>query len=493
MADGKDVETPISWGDVGLVSRGRGQFMRDGCTPVRGAGALGKPVLSSTRVNTDAHSPTLPTHGLGYASDIESGVSPVGRPVFSYTHAHTDEHSPCQPVSSQDVSSSDLGNLITQLAHEIGENIASQLKRSVSSVDSPTTPTPSLNLGHGQSDLNMTGVKLVMKTDVKEPPYFRGDGTDKHTVHEWEEIMSVYLKKRGVSSREQSQEIMSRLMGKARDIVKVTLRSMPSLRPAEDSKLVFDILKQHFSEVTYSSMPLADFYNTLPLAGESPMDYWIRLNKAVDVADECLRRQGRNIDDLSHEVTMMLVKHCPDPALASVLKCKTAEKWTANEIQEHLIEHQREARTMSQAKSYRSKNIGAHAQTSAIETVTMNNTTDLTCYSKAMEPPSSTQTESVCIQSLIGLLNRVLEQKAQTAVAAPPNRSPVAIVQSRCRVCQSAEHSTTAHCRQANLCMGCYKPGHWKRECQQRRQTMNTQPQLVRAQPEHEQGGAGLN
>ena len=151
----------------------------------------------------------------------------------------------------------------------------------------------------------MTGVTLVMKTDVKEPPY---TVLDRHTVHEWEEMMSVYLNKRGVPPQEYSMEIMSRLMGKARDIVKGTLRSMPSLRPAENSKLVFDILKQHFSEVTYSSMPLADFYNTLPLAGESPMYYWIRLNKAVDVADECLRRQGRNIEDSSHEVTMMLVK-----------------------------------------------------------------------------------------------------------------------------------------------------------------------------------------
>ncbi|KAK0133537.1 hypothetical protein N1851_030956 [Merluccius polli] len=313
-------------------------------TPVKGAGALGRPVLSSTGVHTDAHSPTPHRHRLWDALDIDNGVSPVGRPVFSYTHIQTDEHSPRQPVSSPDASSSDLGNLITQLAYKIGENIASQLNRSISNTDSQTTPTPSLNLGHGQSDLNMNGVKLVMKADVKEPPYFRGDGTDKHTVHEWEEIMSVYLNKRGVHPQEYSQEIMSRLMGKARDIVKVTLRSMPSLRPAENTKLVFDILKQHFSEVTYSSMPLADFYNTLPLTGESPMDYWIRLNKAVDVADECLRRQGRNIEDPSHEVTMMLVKHCPDPALASVLKCKTSEKWTANEIQEHLIEHQREAR-----------------------------------------------------------------------------------------------------------------------------------------------------
>jgi hypothetical protein len=191
--------------------------------------------------------------------------------------------------------------------------------------------------------------------------------------------------------------IMSRLMGKARDIVKGTLHSMPSLWPAEHSKLVFDILKQHFSEVTYSSMPPADFYNTLPLAGESPVDYWIRLNRVLDVADVCLRRQGRNVEDPSHEVTMTLVKHSPDPAPASDLKCKISEKWTANEIQEHLIEHQREARTMSQAKSCRPKNVGAHPQTSAIDTVPANNTTDLICYPESMGPSSSSQAEGVCV------------------------------------------------------------------------------------------------
>ncbi|CAM4273024.1 unnamed protein product [Leuciscus chuanchicus] len=219
---------------------------------------------------------------------------------------------PRLPVSSPDVSSADLGNLISQLAHEIGENIASQLQRSVGSAENQTTLTPSLNLGYGQSDLNMTGVKLVMKTDVKEPPYFRGDGTDKHTVHEWEEIMSVYLNKRGIHPQEYSQEKMSRLMGKARDIVKVTLRSTPSLQPAENPKLVFDILKQHFSEVTYSSMPLADFYNTLPLAGESPMDYWISLNKAVDVADECLRGPlSRSHNDAGETLSRPRSCKCP--------------------------------------------------------------------------------------------------------------------------------------------------------------------------------------
>ena len=69
--------------------------------------------------------------------------------------------------------------------------------------------------------MNITGVTLVMKTDVKEPPYFRGDGTDRHTVHEWEEMMSVYLNKRGVPPQEYSMEIMSRLMGRLETLLKL--------------------------------------------------------------------------------------------------------------------------------------------------------------------------------------------------------------------------------------------------------------------------------
>ena len=60
----------------------------------------------------------------------------------------------------------------------------------------------------------MTGVKLVMKTDGKEPPYFRGDGTDKYTVHEWEEMMSVYLNKRGAPPTRVLQRVNVKTNGK---------------------------------------------------------------------------------------------------------------------------------------------------------------------------------------------------------------------------------------------------------------------------------------
>lgn len=107
-------------------------------------------------------------------------------------------------------------------------------------------------------------------------------------------------------------------MGRAKDVIKIALRSNPSLKPKTNPRIVIDILKQHFSELTYSSMPLADFYGTLPVAGENAMEYWIRLNKAVDVADEGLRRQGRSIEDPTREVTQMFVKHCPDQSLYAI-------------------------------------------------------------------------------------------------------------------------------------------------------------------------------
>ncbi|KAF4097450.1 hypothetical protein G5714_021458 [Onychostoma macrolepis] len=101
------------------------------------------------------------------------------------------------------------------------------------------------------------------------------------------------------------------------------------------------------------------------------MDYWIRLNKAVDVAEECLKRQGRNLEGPSKDVTMMFVKHCPDPALSAVLKFKTADKWKASEIQERLDDHQTQLKIQQQWA--RSKHSGveryatANVQAAAID------------------------------------------------------------------------------------------------------------------------------
>lgn len=98
---------------------------------------------------------------------------------------------------------------------------------------------------------------------------------------------------------------------------------------------------QYFSN-TSSCLSLQDFYSTLPHLGENPIDYWIRLNKAADMAEEGLERQGRHMYDMGGEIAKMFVKHCPDLTLASVFKYKQIHEWTSKEIQERIDEHQRE-------------------------------------------------------------------------------------------------------------------------------------------------------
>lgn len=84
-------------------------------------------------------------------------------------------------------------------------------------------------------------------------------------------------------------------MGKAKDIVRVTLHNNLSLDHIQTADLLFDIVRQQIGELTYSSMPMADFYNTKPLQHGGVMEYWMRLNNSVSIADECLPQQGRGV------------------------------------------------------------------------------------------------------------------------------------------------------------------------------------------------------
>lgn len=129
---------------------------------------------------------------------------------------------------------------------------------------------------------------MTVQSDARLPPFFRGDHTDKFSVDEWEDVVMSHLRHLDRTEQEKFDFVMSRLLGKARDVVRVSLRCSSGLASGGTLSVVFDILKRNFSELTYSNMPMRDFYNTVPHHGESAMEYWIRLNKAIDVAEECL-------------------------------------------------------------------------------------------------------------------------------------------------------------------------------------------------------------
>ncbi len=135
---------------------------------------------------------------------------------------------------------------------------------------------------------------------------------------------------------------MDRLLGRAKDIVRIGIRNSPLVNISRDPDVIYDILRQHFGESISTTTPLADFYSTLPRQLESSLDYWIRLNKTIDLANECLQRQGKRVEDPGHEAAMMFVKHCPEPALYAAFRSKPVEKWTVGEVQEMVDSYHRD-------------------------------------------------------------------------------------------------------------------------------------------------------
>ncbi|KAJ8367449.1 hypothetical protein AAFF_G00317690 [Aldrovandia affinis] len=228
----------------------------------------------------------------------------------------------------------------------------------------PSSPQPQSPSSQNVT-VDPTQLKVVVQPESRPPPLFRGDQSETFSVHEWEDMMKSYMNRAACSDSERSELIMSRLAGRARDVVKVSLRSCPRVSPAELPTTIVDILKRNFSEITFSSVPMKDFYGTMPRDSESAMDYWIRLNKAIDVADECLRRRGKGVEDPSAEVVMMFICHCPDPSLAVYFQFKPVELWTAAEVQERLDGHVRSLRSTA-ARAQHAVNISTCTHESTV-------------------------------------------------------------------------------------------------------------------------------
>lgn len=498
-------DSGVSVGEISsTMSFGRGWFLNEGVQAPR-VGGLGTPRISSTRIQVP----------------------------------------PYELQSPQTTPRADLSTLISELADQIGQSIAAQLRSDKNTSEPMLTESPRPEQGH--SGLNLSGVRLVMQSDVKEPPVFRGDSSDKCSVREWVDLMDMYLVKRNIPTEQQSQEILSKLMGKAKDVVRVTLRNNLSLDHIQTPGLIFDILKQHYSELTYSSMPMADFYNTRPQQHEGVMEYWIRLNNAIDIADECLRRQGRSVEDPGREVTMMFIKYCPDPILFNRLSFKAAEEWTTSEVQERIDGFLRELRTRPRVGDRAPhKQAVSHAQTTMLQGTEVLHPSPLLSTPQFTSPASPTDTyittptsaptfqlsptaeqftpatavtphvsqapTSACsvpvvasqytqpaacppvsqaahnrpappvttavdgngMQALISLLDRMMaRQEVQVAASLPvsPQRfAPGSFQSKNCRVCGDTSHSTLMHCRKEKLCLSCYSPGHFKRDCNRRNQ-----------------------
>lgn len=370
----------------------------------------------------------------------------------------------------------ELTDMMGRLGTQIGDSIMARLAET-GVINANCNSENIRHLGSDSIRQDRPQVTVHVKAD-REPVMFKGDGSDKYSVCDWIELTKSQLNKQKCPVSDQADEILSRLMGKARDIVKIGLRSDVSLDVVCNPEIIYSILLKYFSDAS-SCLPLADFYSTCPDPKEHPVDYWIRLNKAADLAEEGLRRQGRVMDNFSVEVARMFVKHCPDPELSCLFKCKPIDEWNARDIQRRLDDYQREKRAPLRHASAYFRSFPAVVQCDdppqPFEHCQSNVQTSCPNVPQCTDTVASMaqnvrKPDGEIFSRMMSMLEQVLEKveqnnNAHTSHSADFRQGDGVRI---CDVCKARSHSTKTHCLRERLCFSCFSSGHTHSACPRR-------------------------
>ncbi|XP_049337508.1 uncharacterized protein LOC125802979 [Astyanax mexicanus] len=436
----------------------------------RGRGVLGIPMMLQFE---------SPVQGGG--TDVGGGQVPVGLPLVSENrnppqHFNTAAAPSPQVDSSPSlnplVQSSDLVSQMSDVIKRIGQELAGSIITHLSPphaghIASHSTP----NVSHTQS-LDNSQVQLVSHRKVKDPPNFKGDSSDSVTVREWEDLMRNYIKKVDIAKEQQAEEILIRLRGRAKDIVKFGTRNS-GIDIIKNPESIYSLLRKHFDSVPCSPLPLADFYSTLPKADEDAYDYWLRLNQAVDIAVDRLKEQGKSFDCPTAEVTRMFIRNCPSKELAVTFRSKTIDKWSAEEVQDVLDEYHSEM-------SLRTKVAKTPNERVSMNKVELSQAVMSPVETQDCQPPKNA--ESTALERVIGMLEKILLEKSAPAQTNPSYRGKPRLPRigglnsMPCTVCGDASHSGLTHCRNHKLCFQCYSPAHSRSSCPEKRKPAPSQP-----------------
>lgn len=156
------------------------------------------------------------------------------------------------PSDSNNNVTQQLIDLIGELGSQIGKSIAGRLLVSQNVVN--TTPTTTIRLDQ-PSTLATCKLSFIVRTDIKEPPMFKGDESDKYRVKEWIDVMELYLQKISCPEAEKASTILSYLLGRAKNIIKVGLKSTGSV----STEKINDMLRHYFTDHLVSPFAIGRF------------------------------------------------------------------------------------------------------------------------------------------------------------------------------------------------------------------------------------------
>lgn len=97
----------------------------------------------------------------------------------------------CSTPSDNNNVTQQLRELIGELGNQIGESIASRIL--ASQIVASPSPTTTSGLTKSEPSFDSSKVSFIVRSDIKEPPMFRGDESDKYNVQEWIDVMELYL------------------------------------------------------------------------------------------------------------------------------------------------------------------------------------------------------------------------------------------------------------------------------------------------------------
>lgn len=396
----------------------------------------------------------------------------LGSPAPSGGVAPLEASSIPQASSTQNVSRDDSGcmsdqmrSVIQEIGHQLADSIISRIQPHNTVNLGPATTQNVMDTSSQPSHVSdVSQVQVVAQRKVKEPPSFVGDGSDSVTVCEWEDLMRTFIKRGNVRVEEQADEILMHLRGKAKDVVRFGIRNS-NIDVNAHPETIYGILRKHFSSNRYSTVPLADFYSILPKDQEDPYDYWLRLNRAADFASDCLKEQGKTLDNPDMEVTRMFIRNCPCKDLALTFRSKTIDRWSAREVLEVLNEYHAEMSYKAGTQAHSSKKVDV-----AVHKAEVSHNPVLASGSN--EPPQAQNPQYVPLAEVMTMLERVLlhgasnqpQVRRRAPVRQPTNRIE-GFTDKPCIICKDNDHSALFHCREKRLCFQCHAPGHSQRNC----------------------------
>ena len=249
----------------------------------------------------------------------------------------------------------DLENRLSQPRHMHSTNQkhgSSSLPRHPIGSPSPPILTPNTPvLTHSQPTMNPQSLQPTngpspspQYHQVKTLPMFTGREGSAVCIDDWIRDTKYLISSTSMPAYMQFPTIVRYLGGAARKLV---LNLPPEQQTPSDA---FSELHAQYGEISLFGDPLADFYERVRQANESPTIYAVELEATLRTVEERMNR-GRPLPTRNRMLTQQFMRGVRDDRVTQRLAPMRPREMTYRELQQEIRQFERETKTASLSKS----------------------------------------------------------------------------------------------------------------------------------------------